>query len=336
MTLTRRMILKSAGALLASGLLGSNMAMAQDTATAWPEKPINFVVPYAAGGPLDTIARLLGEKVQQELKQTVIVENKAGAGGNIGAASVAKAQPDGYTLVMGAVAIQAINPWLYKNITFDPIKDFAPVIMVSSVPNVLIVNKDFAETNNINSLQDLIDYAKNNVGKLNYASGGSGSAGHLAGELMKARTGIDAVHVPYGGANPAKLSLLSNQTQFMFDNLASSLPLINDGQVKALAVTTKEATPFLPDTPTMEAAGIKDFDIGTWFGVFATGGTPESIINKLNQAYSNAMNDPAVQKQLKTMGSDTKPGTAQEFAEFVNAEHKKYKEIVEISGATIN
>ncbi|NLY64158.1 MAG: tripartite tricarboxylate transporter substrate binding protein [Alcaligenaceae bacterium] len=321
---------------MASGLLASSGAMAQDAVASYPSKPINFVVPYAAGGPLDTIARLLGEKVQTELKQTVIVENKAGAGGNIGANVVARAQPDGYSLVMGAVAIQAINPWLYKNIPFDPIKDFSPVILVSSVPNVLIVNKDFAGQNNINTLQDLLDYAKANTGKLNYASGGSGSAGHLAGELMKARTGIDAVHVPYGGANPAKLSLLSNQTQFMFDNLASSLPLINEGQVKALAVTTKTATPFLPDTPTMEAAGIEDFDIGTWFGIFTTGGTPDGIINKLNAAYSNAMNDPAVLKQLQTMGSNTKPGTAQEFADFVKSEHTKYKEIVEISGATIN
>lgn len=336
MKLTRRLVLKSVGALMASGLLASSASMAQDAVASYPSKPINFVVPYAAGGPLDTIARLLGEKVQTELKQTVIVENKAGAGGNIGANVVAKAQPDGYSLVMGAVAIQAINPWLYKNIPFDPIKDFSPVILVSSVPNVLIVNKDFAEQNNINTLQELLDYAKANTGKLNYASGGSGSAGHLAGELMKARTGIDAVHVPYGGANPAKLSLLSNQTQFMFDNLASSLPLINEGQVKALAVTTKTATPFLPDTPTMEAAGIKDFDIGTWFGIFATGGTPDGIINKLNAAYSNAMNDPAVLKQLQTMGSNTKPGTAQEFADFVKSEHTKYKEIVEISGATIN
>lgn len=302
----------------------------------WPSKPIRFVVPYPPGGPLDTIARVLAEQVKPALGQPVIVENRPGAGGNIGADLIAKAQPDGYSLVMGAVATHAINPSLYSKIPYDAIRDFAPVALVASVPNVLIVNKEFADKNNIRSMQDLVKYASANPGKLNYGSGGSGSAGHLAGELLSARTKIKAVHIPYQGAAPAKLALLSGQSDFMFDNLASAATLIKDGKVVALAVTTDKRSDVLPNVPTVQETGIKPFDIGTWFGVFTTGGTPAGVVNKLHQAYSAALKDPAVQARLKQMGSNATALTPEQFGAMVRQEREKYQELVKLSGAKVD
>lgn len=322
-------------AVFCSGLL-SLIPVAQGQATDYPSKPIKFVVPYPPGGPLDTMARLLAEKAKSSLGQQVVVENKPGAGGNIGADLVAKASPDGYTLVMGAVATHAINPWLYSSIPYDPVKDFAPVMLVASVPNVLIINKDFATQNKINSVADLIAFGKNNPGKLNYGSGGNGSAGHLAGELLKARTKLDAVHIPYQGASPAQLALLSGQTQFMFDNQAAAAGLIKDDKVKALAVTTGKRSVVLKDLPTMEETGVKPFDIGTWFGVFTTGGTPAPVVDKLHKAYSAAMADPEVVKRLETMGSNAAQMTPVQFADMVRQEREKYREIVQLSGAKAN
>ncbi|MBV6305745.1 tripartite tricarboxylate transporter substrate binding protein [Candidimonas humi] len=326
------MSVAAGGALACAALtLAAPAAQAAD----FPAHALQFIVPYAPGGPLDTVARLLAQKVEPELGQTVIVENKPGAGGNIGASVAAKAKPDGYTLVMGAVAINAINPWLYSKLPFDPVKSFAPVTIVASVPNVLILNKEFASTNHIKSVHDLIAYAKAHPGQLNFASGGNGSAGHLAGALLNKRAGIDTVHVPYQGASPAKLALLANQANFMFDNLASAAGLIKEGKVVALAVTTAQRSSIYPKLPTMEEEGVKDFDLGTWFGVFATGGTPKPVIDRLNKAYSKALEDPAVRKMLLTMGSDTKPDTPEAFAELVKHDLAKYKEIVKVSGAKI-
>jgi len=325
--------LSMAATMLAAGLAlitPATAASAQD----FPSKPLQFVVPYAPGGPLDSMARLLAEKVQPDLG-TVIVENKPGAGGNIGASIAAKAQPDGYTLVMGAVAINAINPWLYQNLPFDPVKSFEPVTLVASVPNVLIVNKEFADKNGINSVKDLIDYAKKNADQLNFGSGGNGSAGHLAGELLNVRADVKSVHVPYAGAAPAKLALLGGQIHFMFDNLASSASLITEGKVKALAVTTVDRSSAFPDLPTMQQAGVADFDLGTWFGVFTTGGTPKDVVQKLNAAYVKALQDPAVRKTLLAMGSDAQPTSSEEFADIVRKDLAKYKEIVEVSGAKL-
>jgi len=305
-------------------------AAAQD----FPSKPIQFIVPYAPGGPLDSMARLLAEKVQTDLG-SVIVENKPGAGGNIGAGIAAKAKPDGYTLVMGAVATNAINPWLYDNLPFDPVKSFEPVTLVASVPNVLILNKEFASNNKIASVQDLIAYAKKNPESLNFGSGGNGSAGHLAGELLNVRAGIKTVHVPYAGAAPAKLALLGGQINFMFDNLASAASLITENKVQALAVTTADRSSVFPDLPTMQQAGVADFDLGTWFGVLTTGGTPKPIVDKLNASYVKALQDPDVRKRLLTMGSDSKPTTPEEFAALVKKDLEKYKEIVKVSGAKL-
>lgn len=317
--------------LLSAGVTTTAQAQAQ-----WPSKPIRFVVPYPPGGPLDTIARVLADKVKASLGQPVVVENKPGAGGNIGVDLIAKAQPDGYTLVMGAVATHAINPWLFSKIPYDAVKDFAPVALVASVPNVLVVNKEFAGKNNIRTMADLVAYAKANPGKLNYGSGGSGSAGHLAGELLGARAQVKIVHIPYQGAAPAKLALLSGQSDFMFDNLASAAPLIKDGKVVALAVTTTARSAMLPDVPTVEQAGIKSFDIGTWFGVFATAGTPAPVLAKLHAAYAQALVDPEIAKRLAEMGSNAKPLSSAQFAEMIKQELDKYKDLVKLSGAQVN
>ncbi|HLR77947.1 MAG TPA: tripartite tricarboxylate transporter substrate-binding protein [Burkholderiaceae bacterium] len=315
-------------ATLACTMLAGPAVAADD----FPSRTIEFIVPYAPGGPLDNMARLLAEKVKPDLG-VVVVENRPGAGGNIGAGAAAKAQPDGHTLVMGAVAINAINPWLYDRLPFDPVESFEPVTLVASVPNVLILNPDFAKTNNIESVQDLVEYARENPDELNYASGGNGSAGHLAGELLKVRTDIEAVHIPYAGAAPAKMALMSGEVQFMFDNLASAAGLLAADSVKALAVTTAERSFMLPDLPTMEQAGVAPFDLGTWFGVLATGGTPDAVVEKLNQAYVKALQDPEVRDALRTMGSDTEPTSSQEFAQMIASELEKYQELVKISGA---
>ena len=326
-----------AGIVLLGTTCSAQLVCAQATSNApWPVKPLRMVVPYPPGGPLDTMARLLAEKIRGPLGQPVIVENKPGAGGNVGADLIAKANPDGYTLVMGAVATHAINPWLFANIPSDPVKDFAPVALVASVPNVLVVNKDFAQRNKIETLTDLIRYAVQQPGKLNYGSGGSGSAGHLAGELLKARAHIDVVHVPYQGASPAQLALLSGQSDFMFDNLAASAALIREEKVLPLAVTTSARSAMLPAVPTVEQAGVTPFDIGTWFGVFTTAGTPDPIVQSLHSAYEKALRDPEVIERLNTMGSDAMSLTTAQFAEMVKQERDKYKEIVKISGAQVN
>lgn len=321
---------------LAAGSVSFGLNAQAQTSAVWPSKPIRFVVPYPPGGPLDTIARVLAEQAKTTLGQPVIVENRPGAGGNIGADLIAKAQPDGYSLVMGAVATHAINPALYSKIPYDAIRDFAPVALVASVPNVLIVNKEFADKNNIRTMKNLVDYALANPGKLNYGSGGSGSAGHLAGELLAARTNAKAVHIPYQGAAPAKLALLSGQSDFMFDNLASAASLIKEGKVVALAVTTDKRSDILPEVPTVQEGGIKPFDIGTWFGVFTTAGTPPDVVSKLHKAYTAAMADPAIAARLKQMGSNAATLTPAQFAEMVLQERKKYQELVKLSGAKVD
>ncbi|HWL30396.1 MAG TPA: tripartite tricarboxylate transporter substrate-binding protein [Burkholderiaceae bacterium] len=325
--------LPAAAVALALGVAAMGAA-APAAAEEFPSKPIQFIVPYAPGGPLDGMARLLAEKVRPDLG-TVIVENKPGAGGNIGAGIAAKAKPDGYTLVMGAVATNAINPWLYEKLPFDPVTSFEPVTLVASVPNVLILNNEFASSNGIESVKDLIAYAKKNPEQLNFGSGGNGSAGHLAGELLNVRAAIKTVHVPYAGAAPAKLALLAGQINYMFDNLASAATLITEGKVKALAVTTATPSSIFPKLPTMQQEGVENFDLGTWFGVFTTGGTPKPVVDKLNAAYVKALRDPDVRKNLLTMGSDAQPTTPAEFAELVKHDLEKYKEIVKVSGAKL-
>jgi tripartite-type tricarboxylate transporter receptor subunit TctC len=296
---------------------------------AYPSKPIKFVVPYPAGGPLDTVARLLGQKVSDSVKQPVIVENKAGAGGNIGAEAVAKSPPDGYTILMGAVATHAINPTLYASIPYDAAKDFIPVTQVASTPNVLVVNPSVPA----NNVREFIAYAKAHPGKLNFGSGSTGSAGHLAGELFKAMAGVDMTHVPYKGAAPAMNDLIGGQIQLMFDNLASSLAQVRAGRIKALAVTTAKRSALAPDLPTIAESGLPGFDISTWFGIFVPAGTPHAIVERLHAEFTRALAAPDVREKMLALGAEPVGNRPEEFAAYIASEAAKYARVIHASGA---
>lgn len=298
-------------------------------AQAYPSKPIRFVVPYPAGGPLDTVARLLAQKVSESGGQPVVVDNKPGAGGNIGADLVAKSPPDGYTILMGAVATHAINPTLYAGIPYDAARDFAPVTQVASTPNVLVVHPAVAAA----SVSEFIAYAKANPGKLNFGSGSTGSAGHLAGELFKAMAGVEMTHVPYKGAAPAMNDLIGGQIQLMFDNLASSLAQVRAGKIRALAVTTARRTPLAPELPTVAESGLAGFDISTWFGVFTPAGTPRAVVDRLHSEFTRALAAPDVREKMQNLGAEPVGNTPQEFAAYIRAEAEKYARVIRASGA---
>lgn len=297
--------------------------------------PIRIVVPYPPGGPLDVSARTISEAVTATLGN-VIVDNRPGAGGGVGMGYVKRQPGDGYTLVVGAVATHAINPHLYKKLPYDAKKDFKPVTLIAHVPNVLVITPDFQKKTGIKSVKDLVAYAKANPGKLNYASGGNGSAGHMAGEWLKNSEKIDMVHVPFAGAAAARLSVLAGQTDLIFDNLASCTANIQAGKLIPLAVTTKVRTPALPDVPTMEEAGIANFDISTWYGLFVPAATPDDVVNGLNKAIVDALNSPAVKERLAKLGGMASPTTPAEFGKLVDAESAKYAKLVKLSGAKVD
>ena len=302
-------------------------------------KPLRLIVPYPPGGPLDTVARLLADRVKDSLG-VVVVDNKPGAGGNLGADLAAKAAPDGHTIVMGAVATHAINPWLFAKLPYDPIRDFTPITRVAQVPNVLVMNADTAQKLGINSVQDLVAYAKKNPGRLNYGSGGNGSAGHLAGEMFKAQAGLFMVHIPYAGGNPAQLGLLSGQVDLNFDNLASASANIKAGKLRALAVTTASRTTAMPELPTIaeagRAAGLGQFDVGTWFGLFGPAGLPADVLARLNSAFVAALATPEVKARMAQLMAEPAPSTPEQFAAFVKAELAKYGPVVKASGAKVD
>jgi tripartite-type tricarboxylate transporter receptor subunit TctC len=315
------------------------LSLAAAGALAQAARPIRLVVPYPPGGPLDTVARLLADKVKDSLG-TVIVENKPGAGGNLGADNVAKSPPDGHAIVMGAVATHAINPWLYSRLPYDPIRDFTPITLVAQVPNVLVMNADTARRLNIRSLQDLVAYAKAHPGQLNYGSGGNGSAGHLAGEMFKAQAGVFAVHIPYAGANPAQLALLAGQVDFNIDNLAAASANIKAGKLVALAVTTKQRSSAAPELPTIAEAGrtlgLGNFDVSTWFGLFGPAGLPAETTAKLNKAFVDALRLPEVKARMAQLMSEPAPMTPPQFGAFVKGELARYEKVVKASGAKVD
>jgi tripartite-type tricarboxylate transporter receptor subunit TctC len=323
----KRRTLLTSSAAAAAVLSSSSCALAQ-------ARPIRLIVPYAAGGPIDVTARLLAERVKDSLG-TVIIENRPGGGGNIGADAVAKAAPDGLTIGISAVATHAINPWLFGKMPYDAARDFAPITQMVRVPNVLVMNADIAARLNIRSLSDLIAYAKANPGKLNYGSGGNGSAGHLAGEMFKQGAGIFAVHIPYNGGNPAQLALLSGQVDFNFDNLATAAPNIRAGKLKALAVTTLRRSPALPDVPPV-ADTIKGFAIDTWWGLVAPAATPKDAVNRLNQAFVAALQSPEAKTRFTGLMAEPVPSTPEEFGAFMKAELAKYEKVVKLSGAKVD
>jgi tripartite-type tricarboxylate transporter receptor subunit TctC len=327
---TRRRLLAALAAGAAAASLPT-LARAQS-------RPIHFIVPYPPGGPLDIVARALAEKVKDSLG-VIVVENKPGAGGNIGADYVAKAAPDGTTIVMGAVATHAINPWLYAKLPYDPIRDFTPITGVARVPNVLVMTPETAARLGIASVADLVAYAKKNPGKLNYGSGGNGSAGHLAGEMFKAQAGVYMVHIPYAGGNPAQLALLSGQVDLTFDNLASAAANIKAGRLKALAVTTAARSSAMPEVPTIAEAGksvgLAKFDVDTWFGIFGPAHLPPETTVRLNKAFVDALESSEVRARLAAFFAEPMPMAPERFAAFVKSELGKYERVVKASGARI-
>ena len=326
------------GTLAATGFVasGASRVLAQPAGpSAYPNKPIRLVVPYPPGGPLDTAARALAERIKESLG-VIVVENRPGAGGNLGVDQVAKSPADGYSLVIGAVATHAVNPWLFSKLPYDPVKDFAPITLIAHVPNVLVMTPERADQLGIRSARDLIDFARKNPARLNYASGGNGSAGHMAGELMKSQAKISAVHIPYAGAAPAQLGLLAGQTDFMFDNLASATAQIKAGKLRALAVTTLQRASSMSEVPTMADAGLPGFDVSTWFGVFAPAGTPAPIVARLNSAMTTALRSAEMRERLARMGAEPAPGTPEQFAELLRQELAKYQQVVKFSGARVD
>jgi tripartite-type tricarboxylate transporter receptor subunit TctC len=299
-------------------------------------RPIRLVVPYPPGGPLDVVARALAERVKDTLGP-VVVDNKPGAGGNLGADLVAKSAPDGQTIVMGAVATHAINPWLYSKLPYDPLRDFTPITRVAQVPNVVVLNAETAARLNINSLRDLVAYAKKNPGRLNYGSGGNGSAGHLAGEMLKRQAGLFIVHIPYAGGPPAQLALLSGQVDFTIDNLATASANIRSGKLKALAVTTARRSAAMPDLPSVAEAGadlgLAAFDIHTWFGLFGPARLPADVSARLNKAFVDALGTPELRSRMSALMAEAAPTTPEQFGTFVKAELDKYEGLVKASGA---
>jgi tripartite-type tricarboxylate transporter receptor subunit TctC len=312
----------------ATALLGAGQAMAQQ------QRPIRLVVPYAAGGPIDNTARILAERVKDTLGP-VIIDNKPGAGGNIGADIVAKAPADGLTIGIAATATNAVNPWLYNKIPFNAATDFAPITQMVRVPNVLVMNADTAKRLNINSVADLIRYAKANPAKLNYGSGGNGSAGHLAGELFKKEAGIFALHIPYNGGSPAQLALISGQVDFNFDNLATAAPNIRSGKLKAIAVTTLQRSASLPDVPPI-ADTLKGFSIDTWWGLVAPAGTPHDVVVKLNQAFVAALNAPETKTRFAGLLAEPVASSPEQFGAFMKTELSKYEAVVKATGAKVD
>ena len=336
-TLIRRRasLLKALALTVVAGTAAQPSRVLAQTA-AWPQRPIRLVVPYPAGGPLDLTARALAEAMREALGQPVLVDNKPGAGGNIGADLVAKAEPDGYTLVIGAVATHAINPYLYKTMPYDANRDFTPITRVAVVPNVLVMTPATMTRLGVHSVKDLVAYAKSNPGKLTFGSGGNGSAGHLAGELLKSLAGISMVHIPYKGAAPAKTDLLSGQTDLMFDNLASAMPQIQNNQLSALAVTSAERDPIARDIPTMIESGIRGFDISTWFGLFGPAGLTPSIRDRLYGSASTALQSSTVTMALNKLGAAAAPMAPSAFGDYIRAEQIKYQKLVKASGATVD
>ncbi len=330
-SLNRRTLL--GGVLAVSALSSVPAAALAQTGTG--SNPIRIIVPYPPGGPLDVSARAIAEAVHEELGN-VIVDNRPGAGGNRGVAYLAQQKPDGMTLCVGAVATHAVNPNLFKKLPYDPIKDFEPVTLIAHVPNVLVVTPEFQAKTGIKSVADLVAYCKKNPDKLNYASGGNGSGGHMAGELLKAKAGIKMVHVPYAGAAAAQLSVLAGQTDLMFDNLASATANIQSGKLVALAVTTTTRAKSMPDIPTMVEAGVPDFDISTWYGLFVPAKTPANIVNHLNEVITTALKSTEMKDRLAKLGGESAPCSPAEFKALIESELKKYAEIVKASGARVD
>ena len=301
-------------------------------AQAYPTKPITIVVPFSAGGTTDILARLVGQYLTTELGQTVVVDNKAGAGGNIGGALAAKAPADGYTLFMGTVGTHAINAALYKKMPFDHVKDFAPLSRVANVPNLLVAHP----SQPFKTVPEMIAYAKANPGKINFGSPGNGASPHLSGELFKSMAKVELTHIPYKGSAPAVSDLLGNQIAIMFDNMPSVIPHVRSGKLRAIAISTAKRSPELPDVPTIAEAGVPGYEAVSWFGLFAPAATPKPVLDKLSTALSKVLANPEVQKKISAQGGETVNETPAQFAAFIRSETTKWGKVVKESGATVD
>jgi tripartite-type tricarboxylate transporter receptor subunit TctC len=301
------------------------------TAETYPAKPIRLVVPFPPGGSLDVVARAIGQKLAEAWGQPIVVDNRPGAGGSIGADLVAKSAPDGYT-ILGALSTQAVNVSLYGRMPYDPVRDFEPVTLVAVKPDVLIVNPSVPA----NSVKELIAYARANPGALSFGSGSNGGAGHLAGELFKTEAGVDMVHVPYRGAAPAMQDLLAGRIQLMFDDLADATRQVRAGKLKALAVTTAHRSALVPELPTLAEAGLAGFDISTWWGFLAPAGTPKAIVAKWNAEVTRILATPEMETLFAEQGAEPSPTSPEAFGAMIRSEIAKYAKIVKASGAKVD
>ena len=300
----------------------------------WPTKPVRIVVPFAPGGTTDILARAVAPELSRAFGQSFVVENRAGAGGNVGADVVAKSPADGYTLLMGTVGTHAINKSLYSKMPFDPQKDFAPITPATSV---MVMNTETAARLGINTVPDFIKYARANPGKLNMASSGNGTSIHLAGELFKSMTGVFMTHIPYTGSGPAMMGMVSGQVDVMFDNLPSAMPQIKGGKLKAFAVTSSQRSGAMPELPTVEEAGqLKGFEASSWFGLLAPAGTPADVVSRIQQETAKALNSPAMKEKLLAQGAIPSGNTPAEFGKVIDAEIKKWAPVVKASGAKVD
>ncbi len=322
---------KTGLALAGLALTCAAPAALADNVANYPERPISWIVPFPPGGAMDAIARVLSENMSKELGQSIVVENKPGAGGNIGASYVAKAKPDGYTIMIAANGM-AVNPFLYSSLNYDPVKDFAPISLLAAVPNILVTQ---AERDDVNSLEDVIRQAKENPGHYTYASAGVGTSIHLAGALFTYTGELDMLHVPYRGSGPAVADLMGGQVDYMFDSITSAKPHIESGKLKALAVTTAKRSSTLPDLPTVAESGMPGYELTPWFATFAPAGTPPEIIEKLHGAMIKAMDSDRVKEIFATIGAEYIGSTPQELATYLSAETEKWGKIIEETGLSV-
>ena len=315
-------------------LAGLALAVMATSANAqiWPTKPIRYVVPFAAGGTTDILARTISEKLSVALGQPVIVDNKPGAGGGVGAAEVAKAPPDGYTILGGTISTHAINATLYSKLPYDPVRDFVAITLIARVPNMLVINNDIPAKN----VAELIKLMKANPGNWNFASSGSGTSQHLSGELFKNMAGVEMQHIPYKGSPPALTDVMGGQVSMTFDNITTAWTLAKAGKLRAIAVTTAKRSPVAPDVPTLAESGLPGYEIGSWQGVFAPAGTPPDIVKRLNTEIVKIINMPDVQKRLLELGAEPVGNSSEEFTAFVKTEVVKWGDVVKKSGAKVD